>query len=140
MEKKMSQNENGKENNQDPATEVVPKAQRRHYSYEYKQRILAEVDACTQPGEVGAILRREGLYYQIIGKWRNQFKKQGQVGLEAQKRGPKVDPQAAELARLQRENERLRLKLERAELIIEVQKKVSRMLDLPRDPNLEDLK
>jgi len=140
MENKMSHNENGKVNDKEPDTEVVPKAQRRQYSYEYKQRILAEVDACTQPGEVGAILRREGLYYQIIGKWRKQFKKQGQVGLEAQKRGPKVDPQASELARLQRENERLRQRLERAELIIEVQKKVSQMLEQPTQPDPDDPK
>ena len=140
MEKKMSHDENDKVNGKDPTTEVVPKAQRRQYSYEYKRRILAEVDACTQPGEVGAILRREGLYYQIIGKWRNQFRKQEQAGLDVQKRGPKVDPQASELARLQRENERLRLKLERAELIIEVQKKVSQMLEQPTEADPDEAK
>jgi len=140
MEKKMSQSENGKVNGKDPATEVVPKARPRQFSYEYKRRILDEIDACTQPGQIGAILRREGLYYQIIGKWRNQFKKQGQAGLEAQKRGPKGDPQAAELARLQRENERLRQRLERAELIIEVQKKVSQMLKPAKEPDPDDRK
>jgi transposase len=126
----MSHNDNGKVSEETPETEVVPKAQRRQYSYEYKERILAEIDACTQPGEVGAILRREGLYSQIISKWRQQLKRQGQAGLRPQKRGPKVNPQAAEIARLQRENERLRQRLEQAELIIEVQKKVSQILGL----------
>jgi transposase-like protein len=136
----MSHNQNGKVSGEVPETEVVPKAQRRQYSFEYKQRILAEIDACTQPGQAGAILRREGLYSQIISKWRQQLKRQGQAGLEPQKRGPKADPRAAELARLQRENERLRQRLERAELIIEVQKKVSQMLGLPTEPDLEDPK
>ena len=126
----MSHNNNGKVSEEKPETEVVPKAQRRQYSYEYKARILAEIDACNQPGEVGAILRREGLYSQIISKWRQQLKRQGQAGLRPQKRGPKVNPQAAEIARLQRENERLRQRLEQAELIIEVQKKVSQILGL----------
>ena len=126
----MSHNNNGKVSEEKPETEVVPKAQRRQYSYEYKARILAEIDACNQPGEVGAILRREGLYSQIISKWRQQLKRQEQAGLQPQKRGPKVDPQAAEIARLQRENERLRQRLEQAELIIEVQKKVSQILGL----------
>jgi transposase-like protein len=119
---------------------VAAKAQRRQYSFEYKQRILAEIDACTQPGQAGAILRREGLYSQLISKWRAQLKRQGQAGLRPQKRGPKVDPQAVELARLQRENERLRQRLERAELIIEVQKKASQLLGLPAEPGLDDPK
>ena len=126
----MSHRENGKVSEEKPETEVVPKAQRRQYSSEYKERILAEIDACTQSGEVGAILRREGLYYQIISKWRQQRKRKGQAGLSPQRRGPKVDLQAAEIARLQRENERLRQRLEQAELIIEVQKKVSQILGL----------
>jgi transposase-like protein len=135
----MSHNRNGKVNGEVPDTEVVPKAQRRQYSLEYKQRILAEIDASNQPGQAGAILRREGLYSQLISKWRQQLKRHGQAGLAPQKRGPKADPQAAELARLQRENERLRQRLERAEAIIEVQKKVSQMLELspksePDDP------
>lgn len=129
----MSHKENGRVSGEAPETEVAPKAQRRQYSYEYKQRILAEIDACTQPGEAGAILRREGLYSQIISKWRQQLKRQGQEGLQPQSRGPKVDPQAGEVARLQRENEGLRRRLERAELIIEVQKKVSQMLGLPSE-------
>lgn len=129
----MSQNRNGKVSAEVPDTEVAPKAQRRQYSLEYKQRILAELNACTQPGQAGAILRREGLYSQLISKWRQQFQRHGQAGLASQKRGPKADPQAAELARVQRENEQLRKRLERAEVIIEVQKKVSQLLDLPTE-------
>ncbi|RPI33530.1 MAG: hypothetical protein EHM70_05700 [Chloroflexota bacterium] len=136
----MSQNNNGKVSADIPETEVASKAQRRQYTLEYKQRILAEIDACTQPGQAGAILRREGLYSQLISKWRQQLKRHRQAGLAPQKRGPKADPQALELARLQRENERLRQRLERAEAIIEVQKKVSQMLDLPAQPDQEDPK
>lgn len=127
----MSHKRNGNVSGEVADTEVAAKAQRRQYSYEYKQRILAELDACTEPGQAGAILRREGLYSQLISKWRQQLRRKGQAGLKPQPRGPKAEPQAAELARLQRENERLREQLERAELIIEVQKKVSRLLDLP---------
>jgi transposase len=136
----MSHNENGKVSGEMPETEVAPKAQRRQYSYEYKEHILAEIDACQQPGQVGAILRREGLYSQLISKWRQQLNRKGQAGLEPQKRGPKVDPQAAELVRLRRENQRLRQRLERAELIVEVQKKVSQMLGLPTESELDEPK
>lgn len=136
----MPHNRNGKVSDEVPDTEVAPKAQRRQYSYEYKQRILSDIDACTEPGLVGAILRREGLYSQLISKWRQQLKRHGQAGLEAQKRGPKADPQAAELARLQRENEHLRQRLERAELIVEVQKKVSRLLNLPAESDPDEPK
>ena len=109
-------------------TEVVAKAQRRKYTAEYKQRILAEVADCKNAGEVGALLRREGLYSSLISKWRQRGQKGAVAGLATQKRGPKVDRQAVELARMQRENERLRERLRQAELIIEVQKKVSQLL------------
>lgn len=112
---------------ENPNTEVVPMAKRRRYTREYKERILAELDACTWPGEKGAVLRREGLYSQIISKWRQQLKKEGH---RAPKRGPKVNPQTKEMERLKSENERLRKRLEQAEIIIDVQKKVSRLLDL----------
>jgi transposase-like protein len=105
-------------------TEVVAKAKRRQYTAEYKLRILREVEECKGAGEVGALLRREGLYSSLLSKWREQREAGSLAGLSAQRRGPKVDAQAKELARLQRENQRLQEKLERAELIIEVQKKV----------------
>jgi len=119
---------NGKVVNAKVETEVVAKAQRRQYTAEYKQRILAEAAACASPSEVGALLRREGLYTSSIGKWRKQSQTGALQGLAAQKRGPKVDPQSVGLARMQRENERLRERLRQAELIIEVQKKVSQLL------------
>ncbi len=120
-------NGNGKLKETMPETEVIATAQRRQYSREYKERILAEIDGVREPGEAGAILRREGLYSQLISKWRAQ-RKAGFPGTG--KRGPQANPQAGELARLKRENERLRAKLERAETIIEVQKKVSLLLGL----------
>jgi transposase len=119
---------NGKEQITMPDPEVEPRAERRHYTKEYKERILDEIDRAQEPGETGAILRREGLYSQIISKWRQQ-RQSGQLNdSRALQRGPKAQPEAKELARLKRENEQLRAKLERAELIIEVQKKVSSLL------------
>jgi transposase-like protein len=111
-----------------PETEVVAKAQRRKYAAEYKQRILAEVERCKNASEVGALLRREGLYSSLISKWRQRSKKGALQELSAHPRGPKVDPQAVELVRLQRENARLVERLRQAELIIDVQKKVSQLL------------
>jgi transposase-like protein len=109
-------------------TEVVVKPKRRQHSAEYKLRILRELDECSGKGEIGAVLRREGLYSSLVSKWREQREKGSLNGLAGQRRGPKVDPNAAELARLQRENQRLKEQLERAELIIEVQKKVARLM------------
>ncbi len=120
-------------------TEVVVKAKRRHAlrSAEYKLRILRELDECQGKGEVGALLRREGLYSSLVSKWREQREKGRLSGLSAQRRGPKVDPNAAELTRLQRENQRLKEELERAELIIEVQKKVAQLVGTTPAPKNE---
>ena len=117
--------------------EVVVKAQRRQFTAAYKQRILQEADACTRPGDIGALLRREGLYSSHLNTWRHQRVRGEQQGLTPAKRGRKADPQAAENARLQRETERLKAQLVRAELIIEVQKKVSQLLGLPEIPPSE---
>ena len=108
--------------------QVVPKAERRQFSTEYKLRILAEADACTERGAIGALLRREGLYSSHLDKWRQQRDRGALAGLRGQKRGRKPDPQAVEIARLQRENEQLRARLERAEHIIDVQKKLAHLL------------
>ena len=124
---------NGKYGQETPDPEVEPRAVRRHYTVEYKQRILDEIDQAIEPGEIGAILRREGLYSQIISKWRQQRAQGGLDRLQPQKRGPQANAEAVEVARLKRENRRLRQKLERAELIIEVQKKVSQILGLEED-------
>ena len=122
-----------------PDPEVVVKAQRRHFSAEYKRRVLQEADACTQRGEVGALLRREGLYSSHLTTWRHQRQRGELQGLTPAKRGRKADPQAAENARLVRETERLKAQLARAELIIDVQKKVSQLLGLPEIP-LDEIK
>jgi len=127
----MSQDQNSKAAEEGMKTEVVAKAKRRQHPAEYKLRILREVDECKGSGEVGALLRREGLYSSLVSKWREQRERGSLTGLSGHRRGPKVDPQAVELARLQRENKRLQEKLERAELIIEVQKKVARLLGVP---------
>jgi len=111
-----------------PKTEVVAKAKRRQYTTEYKLRILREVDACQGYGEIGALLRREGVYSSSLTNWRRQRERGELDGLSPQKRGPKPDPQAVELVRLKREVERLRERLRKAEMIIDVQKKVAQML------------
>ena len=124
---------NGVSQEQQPQTEVTPKAKRRRFSASYKLRILEETDRCTQPGQIGALLRREGLYSSNLTSWRRQ-RDQGQIGaLSPKKRGPKPAPDAAmvrELTRLREQNQRLEHKLKKAELIIEVQKKVSALLGL----------
>ena len=125
----MNEESNGKLEEEVLKTEVVAKAKRRQHTAEYKLRILRELDECKGNGEAGAILRREGLYSSLISKWREQ-RQRGYLTPGAQRRGPKVGPNAAELERLQHENQRLREKLERAELIIEVQKKVVQLVGL----------
>jgi len=118
------------EQTQYPDPEVTPKAKRRRFNAEYKLHILAEADNCTQPGEIGALLRREGLYSSHLTTWRRQ-REEGQLqGLSGKKRGRKADPQAAELAKLRQENEQLQARLQQAETIIEVQKKLSGLLGL----------
>ena len=107
---------------------MVPRARRRSFTAEYKRRILQEADSCTQSGQVGALLRREGLYSSHLTVWRRQ-REQGELGL--QKRGPSpADPPPKEMARLRRDNERLRKRLEQAETIIAVQKKLSNLLGI----------
>jgi transposase len=117
-----------------PEPEVLPRAERRRFSAEYKLRILEEVDGCTERGQIGALLRREGLYSSHLSKWRKQ-RALGQLeGLSPKKRGRKPqDPAVEEVARLRRENERLRARLEQAEMIIDVQKKLSQLLGLTPD-------
>ena len=114
-----------------PDPEVVAVAQRRQFSSNEKRRILTLADACTQPGEIGALLRREGIYSSHLCTWRKQRATAEQAVLEPQKRGRKIDPALAEARRIEaltRENERLRRQLAQAELIIDVQKKVASLL------------
>lgn len=119
-----------------PDPEVVLKAKRRKFTAEYKRRILEEADDCTEAGQIGALLRREGLYSSHLTTWRRQ-RDQGVVkGLSPRKRGRKrKDELEREVARLQRENERLQANLEQAETIIDVQKKLSRLLGLATEEN-----
>ena len=115
----------------DPDPEVPAKARRRQYSAAYKKRILEAADRCSAPGEIGAMLRREGLYSSLLSKWRQQRASGAASALEPKKRGRKarpVDPQAKRIAELERETVRLRKKLEQAETIIAVQKKLSHLL------------
>lgn len=122
---------NGRQPAEVPDPEVVAQAKRRRFTAEYKLRVLEEVEQCQEAGAIGALLRREGLYSSHLTSWRRQRAADQLQGLRPKKRGRKPDLQAAELARLQRENERLKARLEQAETIIEVQKKLYRLLDLP---------
>jgi transposase-like protein len=108
-----------------PNPEVQPKPERRRFSAETKRRILTEVDQC-QHGEIGAVLRREGLYYGQIALWRKE-RENGTLGNKA--RGPKANPDRAEMKRLEAENARLKRQLENAEAIIDAQKKLAALVD-----------
>ena len=123
--------EQGKDKSQVPDPEVVPRAKRRQYTAEYKLRIVEEADSCSKPGEIGALLRREGLYSSHLSKWRRQ-RAEGQLqALGERKRGRKgQEQQGKEVEELRRENERLYVRLQQVELIIEVQKKLSQLLGL----------
>lgn len=110
-------------------TEVVAKAVRRRFSAEYKLRILEEAEACSS-GEIGALLRREGLYSSHLTTWRRQREAGQLAGLTPKKRGPKPNPEAEELKRLRKENERLQVRLQQAEAIIEAQKKLAQLFGL----------
>ena len=119
-----------------PDPEVPEKRPRRRFTAQYKLRILEEIDARNDQGHIGAILRREGLYYSNIGKWRQQRDQGVLHGLSAKKRGRKAkeaNPLSQKVAELERENRRLQKKLKQAETIIEVQKKVSEILGIPLD-------
>jgi transposase len=125
-----------------PDPEVPERPVRRRFTTEYKLRILEEADACSEPGETGALLRREGLYSSTLSTWRRQRREGTLAGLSPKKRGRKGDAEVTkENKRLKRENAALRRQLERAKTVIEVQKKLSDMLgiELPEtDPIEED--
>jgi len=109
--------------------ELSERPRRRRFTAQDKLRVLAEADRATNPGEIGALLRREGLYSSALTEWRRQ-REAGILGsLTPARRGPKPNqpnPLAADLAKAQKDNARLRLRLERAEAIIELQKKLQR--------------
>jgi transposase len=105
------------------------RAVRRRFSAEYKLRILQEADGCSN-GEIGALLRREGLYSSHLTTWRRKREAGQLMELGPKKRGPKPDPQAEEMKRLRHENERLQVRLRQAEAIIDAQKKIAQLFSL----------
>jgi transposase len=123
-------------------TEVTEKAKRRRFTAEYKKKILAEAERCTQAGEVGALLRREGLYSSHLTVWRQAVKERGELhGLDPRKRGPKAPPRDDRdnrILELERQAARLRADLERAQMVIELQKKVSELLGVVLPKNSEE--
>ena len=135
----MSENSNSSVKEVMPNTEVVAKAKRKRFTAAEKLRILREVEACRGSGEIGALLRREGIYSSYLTTWRKQRELGELDGLSPHKRGPKPNPEAIELAKLRREHERLQERMRRTELIIDVQKKVARMLgETIESPELDD--
>lgn len=115
-----------------PDPEVSSKANRRQFSQEYKLRILAEADNCTEPGQIGALLRSEGLYDSHLTRWR-QARKAGRLGGQEQRhKRESMAELRQEVAQLRREQARLQQELQQAELIIDVQKKLSQLLGLTK--------
>ena len=116
-----------------PNPEVVARPKRRRFTAAFKQKVLAEADAAKGSGEIGAVLRRHGLYSSHVTHWRQERDAGILEGLTPQKRGPKTKVTAATLAnqKLQRENERLTEQLRKAEIVIDIQKKVAALLGRP---------
>ena len=119
-----------------PDPEVVATARRRQFTSGDKRRILEAADRCTQPGEIGALLRKEGIYSSHLTTWRRQRAADERAALAPQPRGRKADPARSEerrMGRLTQENDRLRRQLAQAHAIIDVQKKLCALLGLPAD-------
>ena len=116
-----------------PDPEVVAQAKRRRFTAEYKQRILAAVDQAKGSSGIGALLRREGLYSSLLSTWRRERDTAALQALAPQKRGPKSkrDPVAEENQQLRRETLRLTEELRKAEIVIDIQKKVATLLGRP---------
>ena len=117
----------------DADSEVVPRARRRRFSNADKRRILQAADRCTRPGEIGALMRREGVYSSSLSTWRRQREAADLAALAPQQRGPKADAgraDALQIAQLTRDNDKLKSQLDKALLVIEVQKKVGALLAL----------
>ena len=120
-------------------TEVVAKAQRRRFTAEYKRRIVREADRCTKPGELGALLRHEGLYSSHLTTWRAARDRGELEGLSPKQRGPRAaqpDAREKKIAEQEREIARLTTRAERAEALVELQKKLAALLGTPleREP------
>ena len=116
-----------------PEVEVAGKAERRRFSAEYKRKILKAADACRHPGELGELLRKEGLYSSLLTTWRAAQKRGELAGLAPKKRGPKAavkDARDRRIAELERENRKWKARAERAEALVDLQKKVSEILGI----------
>jgi len=120
--------------------EVVAKGERRRFTAQYKLKVLREADHCQEPGEIGGLLRREGLYWSNLSNWRKQRERGELVGLSARKRGPQgreKNPLAERVRELERDNLRLKRRAERAEGIVELQKKVSEIFGIELEKRVE---
>jgi transposase-like protein len=128
----MANAERGGVNGSSRDTEVTPRARRRTFTAEYKARVLRQADGCKRPGELGALLRREGLYSSHLATWRRDRERGAMKALVPKKRGPQgPSPEARRITELERENRRLREELRRAHLINEAQKKLHELLGIP---------
>lgn len=118
-------------------TEVPEKTSRRRFTADYKRKILKEAAACTKLGDLGALLRREGLYSSHLTAWRRQLDLDGMTGLAGKKRGPpaKRDDRDKRITDLERDTQRWRARAERAEALVELQKKLSLLLGIELDEN-----
>ena len=122
----------------DPDPEVPATVQRRRFPAAYRLRILRQVDACRKPGEVGALLRREGLYSSLLTNWRRQRETGALREMRGRRRGPTPRPVDPRVTQLEAEIRRLQRKLQRAETIITLQKKIAEILGLPLTPLDDD--
>lgn len=120
----------------DPAVEAKP--QRRRFTAEYKLRILREVERAKEPGVIGAILRREGLYSSHLVTWRRERDRVARAGLAARKRGPTAMPKDPRVTQLEREIARLRRRNQQVETLLEIQKKASELLGIPLNAHDSD--
>jgi transposase len=123
-----------------PNPEVPAKGTRRRFTAEYKRKVLAEADRCKKSGELGALLRREGLYSSHLTQWR-AARDRGELAGAGPKRGPKpqpVDPSAKRIAELEREIAKLKARAERAEFLVTMQKKMAKLLGQPLDEENEE--
>jgi len=124
-----------------PDPEVSEKKPRRKFTGKYKLEILEKADKCTEPGQIGVLLRKEGLYFSNLSTWRKQRENGLLESMSPKKRGRKAkekNPLTSKVAGLERENERLRKKLRKVEVIIEVQKKISEILGISQEPTEDE--
>jgi len=121
-----------------PSTEVTPKAKRRRFSASFKAKVLAEADACTEPGQVGAVLRRYGIYSSHLAFWRAARDKGALQALSPKPRGPKPEPRDQRderISELQAQISALTVRAERAEALVELQKKLASVLESLSSPS-----